>query len=325
MTLFDPSPLDGGLDLRSTKGLVALMGQPGIGATKAVGLAKQFGNWPTMAAASESELAKVGGKSAAALAARPEPEGPDLSSPAGVRAVGFFDPDFPVKLREIPSPPAVLWVAGTLPSGPAVAVVGTRHPTGYGVGVARLIAESAVERGVGVVSGLALGIDTIAHEAALSAGGKTWAVLGGGVDVPTPESNIDLAGRIVEGGGGLIAEVPPGTPTSSHALVARDRLQSALSRAVVIAQSGVPSGTLHTARFAIDQGRLLAVAKPPASLAHESESAGNLALTDIHGCDPAILKASGPLARRIAGLRPVAGLVLGSRDDLPALWERVIR
>ncbi len=327
MTLFDldgGNPLEG-LDLTSATGLLALMGQQGIGAAKAISLARRFGTWPTMAAASETELTAAAGKAATELAGRPEPYLQDPSWPDGVRAVGFFDDDFPERLRTIPGPPAVLWVTGSLPAAPAVAVVGTRDPTPYGRDVARLVATEAVREGFGVVSGLALGIDTIAHEAALDAGGLTWAVLGCGVDVPSPAVNKELAERMVASGGGLLAEVPPGSSVSPQALVARDRLQSGLSAATVVAQSGIPSGTLHTARFTIEQGRVLAVARPPVNLQDEPASAGNLALTDPEGIDPAVLKATGPTARAIASRRPAADVVLNSRRDLPALWERARR
>ena len=167
---------------------------------------------------------------------------------------------YPDRLASIDSAPKVLWLLGSPPPERAVAIVGTRRPTAFGLWWAGLVAEAAVRAGFGVVSGLAPGVDTVAHRAALAAGGRTWAVLGSGVDVPTPPANAGLAREIATSGGGLLAEVPPGTPGSTRRRVARDRIQSGLSCAVVVCQCETSSGTMHTARFAVLQGRVLAVA-----------------------------------------------------------------
>jgi DNA processing protein len=214
-------------------------------------------------------------------------------------------------------------VRGALPSAAAVAIVGTRQPTSFGRRVARLAAEGAVAAGFAVISGLATGIDTVAHESALSAGGLTWAVLGSGVDLLTPSSNAALAEEIVAAGGGLVAEVPPGTPVSRRSLVARDRIQSGLSLAVVLCQCEVSSGAMHTARFAAVQGRLLAVARPRSPQHDVAACSGNLALSDPEGCDPALLSATGRTAELVRGRRPMADFVINDRDDLRELWRRL--
>jgi DNA processing protein len=162
--------------------------------------------------------------------------------------------------------------------------------------VADAAARSAVAAGLAVISGLAAGIDTVAHESALAAGGLTWAVLGSGVDVPTPISNAALAEEIVARGGGLIAEVPLGTPVGRQQLVARDRIQSGLSLAVVICQCETSSGAMHTARFAVVQGRLLVVVRPRGPDGAVTACSGNVALADPNGCDPALLSATGRTA-----------------------------
>ncbi len=237
--------------------------------------------------------------------------------------VGIDEPEFPAGLRSIPSPPKKLWVRGALPPLAAVAIVGTRHPTSFGRSVAAAAASSAAAAGYAVISGLAAGIDTIAHECALAAGGLTWAVLGSGVDVPTPSTNAALVSEIVASGGGLIAEVPPGTPVTNRQLVARDRIQSGLSLVVVVCQCEVSSGAMHTARFAAIQGRLLVVAWPKGPESGLTASSGNLALADPGGCDPAVLSARGRVAELVRARRPMADVVFDDPAELAELWSRL--
>lgn len=189
--------------------------------------------------------------------------------------------------------------------------------------MAAAVARSAVAAGFAVISGLAAGIDTVAHESALTAGGLTWAVLGSGVDVPTPSANIELASRIVEAGGGLIAEVPPGTAVSTRQLVARDRIQSGLSLAVVICQCEIASGAMHTARYSAVQGRLLVVAQPTGPDSAVRECTGNLALADPGGCAPALLSATGKVAALVRTRRPMADVVFEDPAELAEVWRLV--
>ena len=249
----------------------------------------------------------------------------ELGGDVAVRVVARDEPDYPAALRAIPSPPASLWWRGELPPESAVAVVGTRRPTSFGRRAAVAVARSAVEAGFAVVSGLAAGIDAAAHRAALDAGGRTFAVLGSGVDVPTPVENRRLAEEIVGHGGGLLAEVPPGVGRTARALVARDRIQSGLSLAVVVCQSEVGGGAMHTARFALAQGRLLVVVRPPDDDAGLAAFTGNLALCAPEGCDPAALAATGQMAVLVAARRPVADLVLTGRGELAGLWATLER
>ena len=165
-------------------------------------------------------------------------------------------PDYPAGLARLPDPPAVLFVHGATTSAPAarVAVVGTREPSPWGDRTARECAAAAVSAGAAVVSGLAWGIDTAAHEAAVAAGGVTWAVLPGSLDVIFPSSNTALAERIVESGGALISEYLPGSRPHPTFFIERDRLQAALSHAVVVVETGTTGGTMHTVRFAREMG-----------------------------------------------------------------------
>jgi DNA processing protein len=232
------------------------------------------------------------------------------------------DADYPSGLRVLRTPPR-LWLTGSPPPARCIAVVGTRHPDRTGLAVADALTIAAVERGYGIVSGLATGIDTTAHQSALAAGGRTWAVVGSGADVIAAAA-ADLAATMAEParGGGILSELEPGTPVSNQALVARDRLQSALSLAVVVIQTDLRSGTMHTARFAIAQARPLVVVSPPAGTDRAGGYwAGNLALTRPDGCDPALLHATGTLARAINDRRPVADLAIGGTGPWPELWE----
>lgn len=321
MTLFDePKPSDGIGDLFTPAGLLRLQQLPGVGPKRAIELAQRFREWAQLAEASDSDwtdaIGSVGTKARSGIDLVREAD----PLPDGTRAIGYFDNDWPDWLSNIPSAPAVVFVRGSLPDGGALAVVGTRTPTRFGRLVVEKVVERAAAHGVGIVSGLALGVDAAAHEAALRVGALTWAILGGGVDIPTPRQHADLANRILESGGGLISEQLPGTEPNAQRLVSRNRLQSAAAQAVVIAQCGIPSGTLHTARFALEQQRLLVVPRPRPPWDTEPESAGNIALTDPAGCNPGVLHASGSLAKLVSARRPVADLVLHEASEIEQLW-----
>lgn len=165
--------------------------------------------------------------------------------------------EIPLKLREIPGAPSRLWYRGTLPSKthPAVAIVGTRKPTGYGRVVTEQLAAKLAERGVLIVSGLALGIDSIAHKAALKAGGTTIAVLPSSVETPYPSSHRQLAEEIIGQGGALISEYPSGTPATQFRFLERNRLVSGLSDTVIVTEAANRSGTFNTVSHALAQGR----------------------------------------------------------------------
>jgi DNA processing protein len=196
----------------------------------------------------------------------------DLS--LGIETIGFFDVNYPDRLREISDPPAVIWLRGSakaLVRDRAVAVVGTREPSSFGIDAARLVSSDAVQHNWTVVSGLALGIDTIAHETALGSEGSTVAVLAGGLDQVYPAANRKLAERIVEQDGALVSETPTGRRPFRSSFVARDRIQTALSEAVVICQTGRSGGTLHTARFAAEQGKPVFCPSPKEPMSDKSE------------------------------------------------------
>lgn len=175
----------------------------------------------------------------------------------GVRAVFPEDAEYPDPLRQIPDPPAVLFVQGRLPPGdtPAVAIVGSRRSTRYGSSQARKIAGDLARQGVVVVSGLAKGIDAAAHQGALAAGGATIGVLGSGHAHFYPVENRDLAARMVAQGGAVISEFPPDAPPLPYHFPVRNRIISGLSGGVLLIEAMEKSGTHATINHALSQGR----------------------------------------------------------------------
>ncbi|OWJ75589.1 DNA-processing protein DprA [Haematobacter genomosp. 1] len=173
---------------------------------------------------------------------------------AGARLLFEGEPDYPRLLAEIPDAPPLLWALGdiSLLTKPLVALVGARNASSLGIRMARRLAGALAEAGFPVVSGLARGIDTAAHEAALPHG--TIAVQAGGIDVIYPRENTDLAARI--GASGLrLSEQPPGMQPLARHFPQRNRIVSGLSHAVVVVEAAPRSGSLITARNALDQGR----------------------------------------------------------------------
>lgn len=168
-------------------------------------------------------------------------------------------PSFPEMLRSIPSAPKQLYTtAANLPellAKPRVAIIGSRNVTPYGKEVTLRLSEELARQGVVIVSGLALGVDSLAHQAALDAGGTTIAVLPGPIEKIYPASHFHLAMQIVKQGGALISEYPAGTPIFKQNFIARNRLIAGLADAVLITEAAEKSGSLHTARFALEQGR----------------------------------------------------------------------
>ncbi len=176
----------------------------------------------------------------------------------GIRALTLLDDEYPALLRQVADPPPVLFVRGrlTIEDGQAVAIVGTRRATSYGQAVAQRLARDLAAAGVTIVSGLAKGVDTQAHRAALDAGGRTLAVLGNGLDQVYPPENAGLARQIVDtNAGAAVSEFAPGVPPDAVNFPRRNRVISGLSIATVIVEAGERSGALITADFALEQGR----------------------------------------------------------------------
>jgi len=180
----------------------------------------------------------------------------ELLEKSGYGLVSIADDGYPPRLREIVSAPPVLYYAGHLAplSARCLCIVGSRAASRRGRATAARLARELSARGVHVVSGLARGVDTAAHEGALETGGCTSAVLGCGVDVVYPPENEALAARIVEGGC-ILSEFPLGTPPLQHHFPQRNRILSGLSLGVVVVEADLTSGAMGTARWAVEQNR----------------------------------------------------------------------
>ncbi len=194
----------------------------------------------------------------------------------GIQVFTWDDENYPARLRDIDPSPPVIYVSGELlPEDDwAVAVVGTRRITPYGRQVTEQIARTLAHGGVTVVSGLARGVDAVAHRVALDSGGRTLAVLGSGIDRVYPPEHRKLAEEI-RSQGALISNYAPGTPPEATNFPPRNRIISGLSRATVVVEAGIQSGALLTAQFAAEQGREV-FAVPGSVLAPQSRGANRL-------------------------------------------------
>jgi len=204
---------------------------------------------------------------ATAIKATPLTIGRELTEAAeriGARILVPDDPEFPVALRTIPDPPPVLFALGDLSllRRPALAVVGSRDHSAYGEAVARQVAALATRAGLVVVSGMARGLDAVAHASALDAGGTTIGVLGNGLGVIYPAANRELYDRVMLHGL-LLSEFPPGERPHAGSFPRRNRLISGLARVTLVVEAAAGSGALITAGTALDQGRdVIAVPGP---------------------------------------------------------------
>ncbi len=236
---------------------------PGVGPRTRRALLERFGNSQQVLQADRSQLLHVPGVGETLcgrlLAARLQPEEEEVLATCRQHAIEILLDDhgaYPPLLREIPDPPPVLFVAGSiLPRDQrSVAIVGTRHATAYGLRQADRLARQLVAAGFTVVSGLARGVDAAAHRGALSAGGRTIAVLGGGLLKLYPPEHQELA-LAVRGRGAVVSEAPPLRPPSSGNFPQRNRVISGLSLGVIVIEAGQRSGALISARHALEQGR----------------------------------------------------------------------
>ncbi len=262
-----------------------------------------FGDAPAIMAASEDELSvpslRLNAEQIEAISQLPShlrevEEQLDQLYGQNIHVICDLEAEYPQILHHIGNLPPVLSIAGRLlpVDEPAVAIVGTRSPSEEGFQMARKLGAALAEQKITVVSGLALGCDTGAHQGTLSADGRTLAVLGSGILVIHPHSNLELAREIAEHGA-VISEQPPAAEPSVGRLMARNRLQSGLSRAIIVVESGESGGSIETVKTARRQGRLVCTVDWPQVTAKRT---GNRKLL-----------AEG--ARPIAGPEQVAGLV----------------
>lgn len=243
---------------------IALNMTPGVGPRAATKLLERFGSAESVFAATRAELEslRLRPEAVESIMAR------DLFERASaeierVRSLGadillLDDGVYPQLLREIFDPPITLYVKGEWSlclEGPCVGVVGSRRASTYGQNAAVMLARDLAERGVTIISGLARGIDAAAHRGALEAGGRTVAVMGTGLDQVYPRDHKKLADEILERGGALVSEFPLETPPAPQNFPYRNRVISGLSLGVLIVEAAENSGSLITARLALEQGR----------------------------------------------------------------------
>ncbi len=237
---------------------------------------------------------------------------------SGARILYAGSPGFPRIVDEIPDPPAILFCIGDVDrftSRPAVAMIGSRRASQYGLRVARSLSAGIAVQGVGIVSGLARGIDGEAHRGCLDAGGLTLAILGCGIDVVYPPEHADLAAEISLHGA-VVSEFPPGTAPDAYNFPTRNRLISGFSQAVVVVEAGDRSGTMITVDAALEQGRdVFAV---PGEITRAGSRGTNRLIREgamVATCPADILEAVGICLPTDAGGVPAEG------GDLPPVLE----
>jgi len=243
--------------------LLRLSSVPGIGPRRMRLLVERFGSAHAAHGADSGLLLQVEGideKTAEALRNSADTGYADEQMRAaekeGAGIIHLWERGFPELLKRIHDPPVLLFVKGDADclSLPGFAVVGTRSPTLYGKTVTHMLCGQMAARGLAVFSGMARGIDTLAHEAAMAAGGPTVAVLGSGLDVPYPPENRKLSERIA-GHGAVITEFPMHTEPLGPHFPRRNRIISGLSLGTLVVEAGLKSGALITADMALEQGR----------------------------------------------------------------------
>lgn len=243
---------------------LALQLTPGLGARKSSQLLQHFQSPRAIFRASLSELEGLGIASSTAQSLLSGCTFDDAATQQqrmlgqNVTMIPMLDPHYPPRLRAIFDPPPVLFCRGRIEllDSVMIGVVGTRKPTAYGVAATDRLSRDLAQKGITIASGMARGIDTASHKAALSVGGNTVAVLGCGVDQVYPAENRKLAAEIAEKGL-LLSEFPMGTPAYPQNFPIRNRVVSGLSAGVMVVEGAQYSGSAITARLAIEQGREL--------------------------------------------------------------------
>ena len=254
----------------------------GIGAVRMQGLVAYFGDLQTAWGADSFSLAEAGLGAKVierVLAARQKVDLDQVWAKIesqGIKILTWQDEAYPSRLKEIDQPPPVMYIRGEyLPDDLfAVAIVGTRRVTPYGRQITEEISSFLASNGITVVSGLARGVDAIAHQTALNSGGRTIGILGSGVDKIYPPEHLKLAEQMMERGA-IISDYAPGTPPDASNFPPRNRIISGLSLAVVVIEAGETSGALITAEFAAEQGREV-FAVPGSILAPQSKGTNKL-------------------------------------------------
>ena len=294
---------------KSAEAVLAILSMPGIGPRLARRVLEEWSTVEQVVSASFEDLKRLGVERVAERLR--DIEAWDAAITAGnqqlyrastlqIKVATVWDAGYPPYLARIEDHPLLMYIRGNLQAdGRTVACIGTREPSTFGVRVARDVSAYLASNGWSIVSGLDIGIDTLAHESALVEKGHTVAVLANGLDTVYPKSNMALADQILESGGALVSEQPIGTPIIPRNLVQRDRLQSGMSLGTVVMQTDVKGGSMHTVRFTLTQGRLLFAPSPPSSARNDPKSQGIAALTEKTGRELANLVSASPDYHRL--------------------------
>lgn len=249
---------------KTLRNLIALSLLPGFGPKRVKQLIQRYPEADRLFDLSKSELRMVEGigeASALTLLSFDDWEAVEAvierSNRIKSSIITMADPDYPALLKQIYDPPILLWLKGNkeVISTPGIAVIGTRNTTSYGRKMATKLTGELTNTGLTIYSGLAYGIDAIAHETALQQEGKTVAVLGSGIDRLYPEAHAELANNIVKKGGAVITEFSPGTAPDAVNFPVRNRIVSGLSYGTLVVESGIQGGSIITANLALDQNR----------------------------------------------------------------------
>lgn len=209
-------------------------------------------------------------------------------------------------IDSIAKPPEKLYFIGKLPDNriPTVAIVGTRKPTSYGKEVTTRLSTDLAKRGILIISGMAMGVDAIAHRSCLEVGGRTIAVLGNGVDIAYPASNQQLYNDILQKDSAIISEYEPGFEPRSYTFLERNRIVSGLADAVIITEAAIGSGTMSTAAHALEQGKDVFVVP------------GNITSPMSMGCNKLIKQGANPIACAEDVIEIIAPQLLNSQTQL---------
>ncbi len=249
---------------KTLRNLIALTLIPGLGSKRVKNLVRECDALEKLFSFSKTQLRSyegIGEASALAILSFNDWDQVDdvlaETEKIGADIITLKDPEYPMLLKEIYDPPILFWIKGNPEalSKPGVAVVGTRNASTYGKKQAEKLTTKLALEDLCIFSGLAYGIDTIGHQAALNANAPTVAVLGSGIDNLYPKSNAEIANQIVKSGGAVISEFPPGTIPDKGNFPLRNRVVSGLSLGVVVMESGIKGGSMITAELALDQNR----------------------------------------------------------------------
>lgn len=319
---------------KEEEGLLTLTQVPGISGVVAIELAKYFGTLreiveagPKVQKAVRDAPVSLRESSTLENAHDSARRIQDDSGEADISCVPYFNDGYPELLRLTETPPAILHVRGTLRSNCRnIACVGNRNSTQYGDTVAERITKKLAENDWNIVSGLAVGIDTVCHKAAIEKQQHTTAVLAHGLDRVYPNENTLLAQQILDSGGALVSEHPIRTHPQRSFFIDRNRIQSGISAGTFLMQSALKGGSMHTARFTLMQGRALMVPIPTGDQVNSIQNKGVLALgtltaeqliEKIHTDD----QYQELLRRLFSNDAPAIGI--HGRDDYPQLLEEL--